>query len=177
MHTRKRRTEDMKKDVAEVEYEHATVEEKMAKYVLLSSHAAHLYLKQRMIPEFVNKTAEWTIKQRKTIDYDTTDDNEEVMQPHTETFPSHNMMRSACFWGLGVDKLKYGSKKHIDFEHLSIMIRAARVDPQQGREIDFGLIVESDIARISLRYESGLRARTARTIVWCIEAHTGGTIC
>jgi len=76
-----------------------------------------------MIIEFVNKTAEWMIKQRQAVEYE--GDHEEESPSRTGIFPSHSMMRPAWSWGPSVDKLEYGAKKHVQYvyDKLSISIR------------------------------------------------------
>jgi hypothetical protein len=103
----------------EVEFHYTEVEDKIAKHVLLSGRHVHPYWRNKMISEFVSKTAEWMRSKKMAL---VNSDGENVSY---SLVPNLTLISPAWTWGPTVKKLRYDSKKYERSDRLGVYIRAS----------------------------------------------------
>ena len=136
-----------KQAVPDVEYDYALIEDKIGKHCLLSNERVHPYWKNKMIAEFVSKTADWM--RSKKIDATTTNSAGEEVPTHILE-PNQILVNPAWTWGEGVKSLNYEKIKHTSLDNLTIFLRPQGSSPDAQEAVRASQIIPGNLKKFSI---------------------------
>ena len=144
-----RKQKEGNKVFLEVGFEYAVVQDRISKHVLLTSPYVHPWWRNKMIAEFVTRTAECMRTLQEPIDVKINGGS----NPQPAIWPHHRSITSLWTWGDEVKKIKYDNMSYIQASHFEIVVDTVLLVQKHLENIPFPEIVDGGDPRKALSLE------------------------